>query len=326
MAHQSQLTPSTTKCAPTSSEMHLAEDEAAVLLLGLRRSGGPASSSSSPQPQPSSSSSCSVDGAVASTSKVKLDEMEPPPKSSSSPCATPVRVIEGRLRRASLTRSQSDEDARRVRGRKNVKEEEGKRDEEEEEGDTSSSADAHLRRGSRHRKQVERPNMVKTPGAGLYKGTSHRKRHSSGHARGSTAAAKAELNGVSVSCARKRQGPKGTADLTQLQSKVKKDVVDKPDGQGSIAGMVVGGGIEDARVRALHEASIDGDDRTERKPVLENGGGAQGPKIPVRAGESGPNDRPIAKVALQAEDAKPIFIKREFVPPRPLRVKQDQGL
>lgn len=216
MAHQSQFTPSTTKHAPSSSEMHLAEDEAAVLLLGLRGSGGPASSSSSPQPQPQphpSSSSCSGDSAVASTSRVKLDETEPLPKSSGSPCATPVRVIEGRMRRASLTRSQSDEDARRVRGRKSVKEEDGKRtDEEEEEGDTSSSADAHLRRGSRHRKQVERPNMVKTPGAGLYKGTSHRKRHSGGHARGSTAAAKAELNGVSVSRACKRQGPESTAD------------------------------------------------------------------------------------------------------------------
>ena len=216
MAHQSQFTPSTTKHAPSSSEMHLAEDEAAVLLLGLRGSGGPASSSSSPQPQPQphpSSSSCSGDSAGASTSRVKLDETEPLPKSSGSPCATPVRVIEGRMRRASLTRSQSDEDARRVRGRKSVKEEDGKRtDEEEEEGDTSSSADAHLRRGSRHRKQVERPNMVKTPGAGLYKGTSHRKRHSGGHARGSTAAAKAELNGVSVSRACKRQGPESTAD------------------------------------------------------------------------------------------------------------------
>lgn len=108
---------------------------------------------------------------------------------------------------------------------------------------------------------------------------------------------------------------------------MKKDAVDKPDGQGSIAGMVIGGGREDARVRALHEASIDGDDRIERKPVLENRSGAQGPKIPMRVGESGPNDRPITKVAHQEEDAKPpIIIKREFVPPRPLRVKQDQGL
>lgn len=156
---------------PSMLKPDLAEDEAAVLLLDFSKAG-----SSSSSPSPSSSSSSHLAASKATTLCSPLG-------------GTSTYGVDGAQSRKRAIQRVSDEDIgtkpviRRV-----VVKEEGEGQEQRRRSRSSSSSPkidtaespAVVRRGARQRKQVERPNMVETPGAGLFKEKVRRKRHGSG--------------------------------------------------------------------------------------------------------------------------------------------------